>query len=129
MSFVAGSPVAPVVGTVEILNGAVGMVDVVVQLVAAVGAVQQTGAHLLFGVLGFPALCPLSELLHLLPCGGVNDGFMVVLKDGPIFFGVDQTALILEGLGIGLEIDQGARVLPEGQNFVNRGLILISNKG
>ena len=43
MGFVAGSPVAPVVGTVEILNGTVGVVDVVVQLVAAVGAVQQTG--------------------------------------------------------------------------------------
>ena len=105
MGFVAGPPVAPVVGTVEILNGAVGMVDVVMQLVASVGAVQQTGEHILFAVLGFPALRPLPELLHLLPCGGVDDGLVVILKDGPIFFGVDQTALILEGLGIGLEID------------------------
>ena len=80
MGFVAGAPVAPVVGAVEILNGAVGMVDVVMQLMAAVGAVQQTGEHILLGVLGLPALCPLPELLHLFPCGLVDDGLMVVFK-------------------------------------------------
>ena len=80
MGFVAGSPVAPVVGTVEILNGAVGMVDVVMQLMAAVGAVQQTGEHILLGVLGLPALCPLPELLYLFPCGLVDDSLMVVFK-------------------------------------------------
>ena len=80
MGFVAGAPVAPVVGAVEILNGAVGMVDVVMQLMAAVGAVQQTSEHILLGVLGLPALCPLPELLHLFPCGLVDDGLMVVFK-------------------------------------------------
>ena len=50
------------------------------QLMAAVGAVQQTGEHILLGVLGLPALCPLPELLHLLPCSLVDDGLMVVLK-------------------------------------------------
>ena len=122
MGFVAGSPVAPVVGTVEILNGAVGMVDVVMQLMAAVGAVQQTSEHILLGVLGLPALCPLPELLHLFPCGLVDDGLMVVFKDSPIFFGIVQAALILEGFGVGFEINQGARVLPEGQDFGDGGL-------
>ena len=56
------------------------MVDVIMQLVAAVGAVQQTGEHILLSVLGLPALCLLPELLHLLPCGLVDDGLMVVLK-------------------------------------------------
>lgn len=122
MGFVAGSPVAPVVGTVEILNGAVGMVDVVMQLMAAVGAVQQTGEHILLGVLGLPALCPLPELLHLFPCGLVDDGLMVVFKDSPIFFGIVQAALVLERLGVGFEIDQSTRILPEGQNFGDGGL-------
>ena len=108
MGFVAGPPVAPVVGAVEVFNGRVDVVEVVVQLVAAVGAVQQTGKHTLSGFLGFPALCSLTELLHPVPCGLVDNGFMVVLKDGPVFFGVDQTALVLEGLGVGFEIDQGS---------------------
>lgn len=43
VGFVAGASVAPVVGTVEVFNGAVGVVDVVMQLMPAVGAVQQTG--------------------------------------------------------------------------------------
>ena len=80
VGFVTGAPVAPVVGTVEILNEAVGVVDVVMQLVAAVGAVQQTGEHILLGIFGLPALCPLPELLHLLPGGLFDDGLMVVLK-------------------------------------------------
>ena len=122
VGFVAGAPIAPVVGAVEILNGAVRVVDVVMQLVATVGAIQQTGEHILLGVLGLPALRLLPELLHLLPCSLVDDGLMVVLKDSPIFFGIVQTALIFEGLGVGLEIDQGARVLPEGQDFGYGGL-------
>ena len=117
MGFVAGSPVAPVVGTVEILNGAVGMVDVVMQLMAAVGAVQQTGEHILLGVLGLPALCPLPELLHLFPCGLVDDGLMVVFKDSPIFFGIVQAALVLERLGVGFEIDQSTPYTPGGSEF------------
>ena len=121
VGFIAGSPIAPVVGTVKVFNGAVGVVDVVMQLVAAVGTVQQTGEHILLGVLGFPALCPLPEPLHLLPCGGVDDGFMVVFKDGPVFFGVFQAALVFEGLGIGLEIDKRTCVLPEGQDFGDGG--------
>ena len=122
MGFVAGAPVAPVIGTVEILNGAVGMVDVVMQLMAAIGAVQQTSEHILFGVLGLPALRPLPEFLHLFPCGLVDDGLMVVFKNSPIFFGVLQAALVLKRLGIGLEVDQGARVFPEGQDFGDGGL-------
>ena len=128
MGFVAGAPVAPVVGTVEILNGAVGMVDVVMQLMAAVGAVQQTGEHILLGVLGLPAFRPLPELLYLLPCGGVDNGLMVVLKDGPVFFRVHQAALILEGLGVGLEIDKSAGVLPEGQDFCNGSLAPLAGR-
>ena len=122
MGFIAGPPIAPVVGTVEILNGAVRVVDVVMQLVAAVGTIQQTGEHILLGVLGFPSLRSLPELLHLLPCGGVDDGLMVVIKDGPVFFGVFQAALVFERLGIGLEIDKRTRVFSEGQDFGDGGL-------
>ncbi len=74
------------------------MVNVVIQLMAAVGAVQQTGEHILLGVFGLPALRPLPELLHLFPCGLIDDSLMVVLKDIPIFFGIVQAALVLEGL-------------------------------
>ena len=122
MSFIAGPPVAPVVGTVKVFNGAVGVVDVVMQLVSAVSTVQQTGEHILLGVFWLPAFCPFPEFLHLFPCGPVDDGLMVVFKDSPFFFWIVQAALILEGLGVGLEVDQGARVLPEGQDFGDGGL-------
>ena len=121
VGFVAGPPVAPVVGTVEIFNGTVDVVEIVVQLVAAVSAVQQIGEHILLGFLGFPALRSITEFLHLFPCGGVNDDLVVVFKNGPVFFGVDQTAFVLKGFGICFEVDQSAGVLPERQNFGDRG--------
>lgn len=48
--------------------------------------------------------------------------FYLQKEDSPIFFGIVQAALVLEGLGIGLEVDQSARVLPEGQDFGDGGL-------
>ena len=48
--------------------------------------------------------------------------FCLHKEDSPIFFGIVQAALIFERFGVGLEIDQGARVLPEGQDFGDGGL-------
>ena len=45
----------------------------------------------------------------------------MVFKDGPVFFGVDQTAFVLKGFGICLKVNQGAGVLPERQDFGDRG--------
>ena len=53
---------------------------------------------------------------------------MVVFKDGPVFFRVHQAALILEGLGVGLEIDKSAGVLPEGQDFCNGSLAPLAGR-
>ena len=67
--------------------------------------------------------CPSKKRCKLFYSNGLQlHLFYLQKEDSPIFFGIVQTALIFEGLGVGLEIDQGARVLPEGQDFGYGGL-------
>jgi len=51
MGAVAGSTIAAIIGTVEILKLRVRMVDVEMELAATIGTLQKSGEHVLFCIL------------------------------------------------------------------------------
>ena len=111
-----------IIGTGEKAYILIGGVDVIPQLVTAVGAVQQIRKDALFAILRFrrTALCPLDDLLlYLLKGVPVDNRLMNILEDDPVFFRVIDAGLILEGFGVGLEIDHIAAVFLLGQDFTN----------
>ena len=93
------------------------------QLPAAVGAVQQVRKHTLLAVLllGGTAFRFANPFLHLLKGTPFDNGFVDILEDCPVFLRVFQTALVLEGLGVGLEIDHIAAIFLRGQNLCDGG--------
>lgn len=111
-----------IIGTGEKAYILIDGVDVIPQLVTAVGAVQQIRKDALFAILRFrrTALCPLDDLLlYLLKGVPVDNRLVNILEDDPVFFQVIDAGLILEGFGVGLEIDHIAAVFLLGQNFTN----------
>ena len=88
----------------DILISGVGSIP---QLFPAVGAVEKIGKHILFSVfrLGCPASGIPDQLLHLLKRFSVDDRLMHILENDPVFHRVLQTCFILEGLGVGFDVD------------------------
>lgn len=96
-----------IIGTGEKAYILIDGVDVIPQLVTAVGAVQQIRKDALFAILRFrrTALCPLDDLLlYLLKGVPVDNRLVNILEDDPVFFRVIDAGLILEGFGVGLEL-------------------------
>ena len=92
------------------------------QLVAAVSAVQQIGKCAFFAILRFrcTTLCSLDDLLlYLLKGVPVDNRLMNILDDDPVSFRVIEAGLILEGFGVGFEVDHIAAVFLLGQDFAN----------
>ena len=71
-----GTTVAAIVGTVEILDIVVALIEVVIQIVSTVRTDQQTAENVSLTILGF-ALTDISALfLDLFPDYTVNDGLI-----------------------------------------------------
>ena len=100
----AAAPATVVIGTVEILDIVIALVEVVIQVVTAIRAYQQAAEHIPFPVLGFSSEDFPSFFLNLFPDGTVNNWLMHILKNGPVFTVIGNSLLVLIRLGIGLEV-------------------------
>ena len=87
--------------TTEKLDVVVVLVEVEIEVAAALRAFQQAGEYA--GCLrdrGFFAARPFLECLHLFPGLAVNDGFMDIEEDCPVFLRVFDPLFHLVGLGV-----------------------------
>ena len=110
----ASTTISFVVGASVKLDVVILLVEVVVQIVTAIGTDQQTREHTRRSVL-FLALADLSPLLlDLLPNRTLHDGRMYVLENRPILRVVINALFQLVGLGIGLEVHNIAAVFLKG---------------
>ena len=109
-----GPPVALVVGTVEILDIGVALVEMEVEVIAAIGTYQKAGEHIALPIVSaalayFPPL-----LLDLFPHGTVNDRLMHILENDPILTVILYAFFVLVGFGVGLEIEDITAILLQG---------------
>lgn len=94
----AGAAVAFIIGTVEISDLRVSLIEMEMQVVSAIGTDQQTGKHILFAFIGTALADFASFLLNLFPHGTVNDRLMDILENYPIFTVIFDPLLVLVGL-------------------------------
>lgn len=112
-----GTTVAAIVGTVEIFDIVVALVEMIIQVVTTILTDQQTAENVSLTILGV-ALTDLSALfLDLFPDYTVNDGLMDVFENQPVLPVIIDPLLILVGFGISFEVMQVLR--RSRQNFWN----------
>ena len=111
MSRCAAAPATVVIGTVEILDIVVTLVEVIIQVVTAIRADQQAAEHIPFPVLGFPSANFPTFFLNLFPDGTVNNWLMDILKNGPVLTVIGNPLFVLVRLGIGLEVQDISALL------------------
>ena len=117
-----GATVAAIVGTVEILDIVVALVEMIIQVVTTIRTDQQTAENVSLPILGF-ALTDLSALfLDLFPDYTVDDGIMDVFEDQPVLPVIIDPLLILVGFGIGFEVDNITAVFLLTEDFLNSSL-------
>jgi len=114
---------ALIVGTVEILDFRVPLVEMEVEIAATISAHQEAGKHIAFPFIGaaladFPPL-----LLDLLPYGTINNRLMHILENGPVFKVILDSLFVLVGFGIGLEVEDITAILLEGQYLCDGGTV------
>ena len=112
-----------VVVTAKKLDVVVALVEMKIEVAAALRAFQQTGEHA--GFLGdCRALTPCAafQLLHLFPSGPVNDGLMDIEKDRPVFLRIFNPLFYLVGFGVAFEVDNIAAVFLQGEDFLDGGV-------
>ena len=102
--------VALVVGTVEILDLGIALIEMVMEVVSAVGTNQETRKHIFLSIVGTPSASRSSFLLHLLPHGTINDRFVYVLENDPILTVIINPFLVLIRFRVSLEIEDIAAV-------------------
>jgi hypothetical protein len=115
--------------TVEIFDVAVALIEVIPEVVAAVGADEKAAEHILLAVFGRTlAGLGFASFLNLLPCRPVYDGFMHIFKDCqfgsvfnsgllPVFLGVLYPVFQLEVDGEGLVIHYRPGILSLRKNL------------
>ena len=107
----AAPTIALVIGAVEILDVGVALIEMEVQVVPAVGADQKAGEHIAFPLMG-AALADLATLLlDLLKDCPLNDGFVDILEDDPVFPVIGKPLFVLVRLGVGLEVENITTIL------------------
>ena len=111
--------VALVVGTVEILDLGIALIEMVMEVVSAVCTNQKTRKHIFLSIIGTPPTPRSSFLLYLLPHGTINDRFVYVLENDPILTVIINPFLVLIRFRVGLEIEDIAAVFLQGKNFCN----------
>jgi hypothetical protein len=79
---------AVVVGAVEILNIMVALIEMEIEIAAAIGAPQKAGKHIFLAVKGLALAYLPALLLYLFPYFPLDDGRVYVLENRPIFLAV-----------------------------------------
>jgi len=91
------------------------------ELVTAVGASQQLGEDALFTV--FLLRCAVldlpAKLLNKLESLPVDDRLMYAPENDVLFFGIHKPFLVLEGFGIGFEIDEVSAILDTSEDRIH----------
>ena len=113
----ASAAVALIIGTVEISDLRVSLIEVEMQVVPAIGTDQQAGKHILLALVGSALADFAPFLLNLLPHGAINNRLMDIFENHPIFTVVFDSLLIFVRLGVGLKIEDIAAILLQGKNF------------
>lgn len=113
----ASAAVALIIGTVEISDLRVSLIEVEMQVVSAIGTDQQAGKHILLALVGSALADFAPFLLNLLPHGAINNRLMDIFENHPIFTVVFDSLLIFVRLGVGLKIEDIAAILLQGKNF------------
>ena len=109
--------------TTEKLDVVVVLVEVKIEIAAALRAFQQAGEYA--GCLRdrrLFAACPFLERLHLFPSLAVNDGLMDIEKYRPVFLRVFDPLFHLVGLGVAFEVDHITAVFLQGEDLLDGGV-------
>ena len=109
--------VALVVGTVEILDLGIALIEMVMEVVSAVGTNQETRKHIFLPIISTPSAPRSSFLLYLLPHGAINNRFVYVLENDPILTVIINPFFVLIRFRVGLEIEDIAAVFLKRKNF------------
>ena len=118
-----GPTVALVIGAVKVGDFGIPLIEVEMQVIPAVSAYQQAGEHIFLTLMG-PALADFPALfLYFLPCRPLDDRFMYIEEDSPIFTVIFQPPLIFVGLGVGLEVEHVPAIFLKRQNAGNGGAV------
>lgn len=91
----ASAAVALIIGTVEISDFRVSLIEMEMQVVSAIGTDQQAGKHILLALVGSALADFTPFLLNLLPHGAVNDRLMDIRENHPIFTVIFNPLLVL----------------------------------
>ena len=102
--------VALVVGTIKILDLGIALIEMIMEVVSAVGTNQQTRKHIFLAIICSSSAPRSSFLLNLLPHGAVYDRFVYVFENDPIFTVIINPFLVLIRFRVGLEIENIAAV-------------------
>ena len=109
--------------TTEKLDVVVVLVEVEIEVAAALRAFQQAREYA--GFLrdrGLFAARPFLERLHLFPSLAVNDGFMDIEENRPVFLRVFDPLFHLVGFGVAFEVDDIAAVFLQGEDLLDGGV-------
>ena len=107
----------------EKLDVVVVLVEVESQIAAALWAFEVAGKSAGLLRYGRPPAPGGLQALYLFPSHPVNDRFMDIEEDCPIFLRVFDSALHLVGLGVGFEVDHIAAVFLQGEDFLDGGMV------
>ena len=119
----AGAAVAFIIGTVEISDLRVPLIEMKMQVVSAIGTDQQTGKHILFALVGAALADFAPLLLHLLKYGSFDDRLVDILEDDPILTVILQPLFVFVGFGVGLEVENVTAILLQRQDFGHGGTV------
>ena len=123
MRFAALAITGVVILATEKLDVVVVLVEVEIEVAAALRAFQQAGEYA--GCLrdrGLFAACPFLERLHLFPSLAVNDGLMDIEEDCPVFLRIFDPLFHLVGLGVAFEVNDIAAVFLQGEDLLDGGM-------
>lgn len=94
----AVAPVALVVGTTEIPDFQVFLIERIPQVMAAIGADEQAGKHIFLAVACFTLTGFTALLLNFFPVGAGGNRLMYILENRPVLLGVGNPLLQLKRL-------------------------------
>lgn len=103
--------VALIVGTVEILNLRVTLIEMEVKITAAISTDQKPGEHIALAFVGAALANFAPLLLNLFKDRPLNDGFVDILEDDPVFPVIGKPLFVLVRLGVGLEVENLTAIL------------------
>ena len=123
MRFAALAITGVMILTTEKLDVVVVLVEVEIEVAAALRAFQQAREYA--GLLrdrGLFAARPFLERLHLFPSLAVNDSLMDIEEDRPVFLRVFDPLFHLVGLGVAFEVNDIAAIFLQGEDLLDGGV-------